>query len=93
MATCVGRRPVALIAGVISLVACVWRATATSYNSFVGACVLHGIGAGPAETLGPILIADVMFLHERGFWMNVYTWAYFGALMVSAVLDGKRALC
>lgn len=38
--------------------------------------------AGTAETIPPVLIADVMFLNERGLWMNVYTWSYFGSLMV-----------
>lgn len=33
----------------ICLVSIVWRAEATSYKSFIGACVLNGFGAGPAE--------------------------------------------
>jgi MFS family permease len=31
----------------------IWRAKATTYGSFMGACVLNGIGAGPAETMQP----------------------------------------
>jgi hypothetical protein len=38
----------------------------------MGACVLNGIGAGPAETMQPVIIADVLFLHERGFHMTLY---------------------
>jgi hypothetical protein len=44
-----------LVSTVIGIGACVWRETATSYNSFIGACALSGIGAGPGETLGPIV--------------------------------------
>jgi len=44
-----------LVSTVIGIGACVWRPMATSYNSFIGACALSGIGAGPGETLGPIV--------------------------------------
>ncbi|KUL89205.1 hypothetical protein ZTR_03616 [Talaromyces verruculosus] len=56
----------------------IWRAVAKDYGSFMGACILNGIGAGPAE---PTIIADVMFLHERGFWNTLYFTCYFGSLM------------
>lgn len=32
-----------------------------------------GIGSGAAETIAPITIADVFFLHERGAIMALYT--------------------
>lgn len=82
LSTTYGRRWVLIASATVSLGACIWRATAASYNSFLGACILHGVGAGTAETLPPVLISDIKFLHERGFWMNVYTWGYFGSLMV-----------
>lgn len=44
----------------------IWRAEAHSYKSFLGACVLNGFGAGPSETLPPLIISDVIFLHQRG---------------------------
>jgi hypothetical protein len=51
MAQTFGRRPVAIFSSVICLASMIWRAKATSYGSFMGACVLNGIGAGPAEVL------------------------------------------
>lgn len=33
----------------ICLVSNIWRAVATTYGSYMGACVLNGFGAGPAE--------------------------------------------
>lgn len=27
----------------------IWKAQAQTYSSFMGACVLNGIGSGPAE--------------------------------------------
>lgn len=32
-----------------------------------------GFGAGAAETIAPITISDVFFLHERGTVMALYT--------------------
>ncbi|KAI7970320.1 hypothetical protein EIK77_005461 [Talaromyces pinophilus] len=45
-----GRRPVLIISTLICLVSNIWRAVAKDYGSFMGACILNGIGAGPAET-------------------------------------------
>ncbi|KAA8913487.1 putative MFS transporter [Sphaerosporella brunnea] len=88
LSTTFGRRWALILAAIVSFVACIWRATANSYNHFLGACILHGIGAGPAETIPPVLIADVKLLKDRGFWMNVYTWSYFGSLMVGPIISG-----
>lgn len=43
---------------------------------------LNGIGAGPAETAQPTIIADVIFLHDRGKYNTLYFTFYFGSLMV-----------
>lgn len=72
MATQFGRRPVAILSNLVCLGSCIWRARATSYHSFLGACVVNGIGAGPAETLPPVIISDVTFLHTRGAFMVSY---------------------
>ena len=49
ISTSFGRRPVLIFSTLICLVSNVWRAVAPSYGSYMGACVLNGIGAGPAE--------------------------------------------
>ena len=77
-----GRRPVAIVTILITTASCIWRAKATTYNSFLGSAILCGIGSSPGETLGPVIIADIAFLHERGFWMGVYQWAFWSGLMV-----------
>jgi MFS family permease len=77
-----GRRPVAIFTTLITTASCIWRARATTYDSFLGSAVLCGLGSSPGETLGPVVIADVAFLHERGFWMGLYQWAFWSGLMV-----------
>jgi len=62
-----------------------------TYGSFMGACVLNGIGAGPAETIQPAVIADIFFLHDRGFWNTVYWVVYMGSLMVGPIISGSMS--
>ncbi|PWY94624.1 MFS transporter [Aspergillus sclerotioniger CBS 115572] len=89
--TVCGRRPVLIFSTLICLVSNVWRAVATSYGSYMGACVLSGFGAGPAETSQPEIIADTIFLHERGSFNTLYFTFYFGSLMVGPIIAGPMA--
>ncbi|OAX80208.1 hypothetical protein ACJ72_05464 [Emergomyces africanus] len=89
--TCFGRRPVLIFSTLVCLIASIWRGLATSYGSFMGASILNGFGAGPAETAQPQIIADIMFLHERGAYNTLYFTFYFGALVVSPVISGSMA--
>ena len=54
----------------------------------MGACVINGIGAGPAETMQPQVIADIFFLHDRGKWNTLYWVVYMGSLMVGPIVSG-----
>jgi len=49
---------------------------------------LNGIGAGPAESIQPAVIADIFFLHDRGFWNTFYWVWYMGSLMVGPIISG-----
>lgn len=68
-----GRRPVYLISYCIYLACTIWAIFDTSYAGFLAARIIMGIGSGAAETIAPITIADVFFLHERGAIMALYT--------------------
>ncbi|RHZ62586.1 putative MFS transporter [Aspergillus thermomutatus] len=91
MQTTYGRRPVLIFSTLICLVSNIWRALATSYGSYMGACILNGFGAGPAETSQPEIIADILFLHERGAYNTLYFTFYFGSLMVGPIISGPMA--
>ncbi|KAF2642880.1 MFS transporter-like protein [Massarina eburnea CBS 473.64] len=86
-----GRRPVYILSQVINFGTSIWRAKATSYGSFMGACVVNGIGAGPAETIMPAVIADMFFLHDRGKWNTLYWVVYMGSLMLGPIISGVMA--
>lgn len=87
-----GRRPVYIFSQLVCLASSIWRARAMTYGSFMGACVLNGLGAGPAETIQPAVIADIFFLHDRGFWNTLYWVFYMGSLMVGPIISGSMAL-
>lgn len=61
-----GRRPVYLVSYSLYLGSATWAAFARKYNGFLLARILLGFASGAAETIAPLSIADVFFLHERG---------------------------
>ncbi|KIW18807.1 hypothetical protein PV08_03096 [Exophiala spinifera] len=91
LSTSFGRRPVYIVSNLICLGSSIWRARAQTYGSFMGACVLNGIGAGPAETIQPAVIADIFFLHDRGKWNTLYWVVYMGSLMIAPIISGAMA--
>lgn len=88
LATKYGRRVALIFSTLIGTGACIWRAEAKSYNSFMGAVVIHGFSVGVCETISPMIISDVFFLHERGSYMTLYMWSYFSALILGPVFAG-----
>lgn len=68
---------------------CEYILTLTSIISDI--CRLNGIGAGPAETIQPAVIADIFFLHDRGYWNTLYWVIYMGSLMISPIIAGAMA--
>ncbi|KAF6813337.1 hypothetical protein CSOJ01_04681 [Colletotrichum sojae] len=73
MANKYGRRPVYVASYAIYFACTIWLILDRSYAGFLAGRVLMGFGAGAAETIAPISIADVFFLHERGTVMALYT--------------------
>ncbi len=63
-----------LACALITIGSCIWQATATSYSSFLGARILTGLGAAANESIMPVVVADVKFLHQRGRYLGLYLW-------------------
>ncbi|KAJ0108022.1 hypothetical protein J7T55_008158 [Diaporthe amygdali] len=91
LANCFGRRPIVIICGTICVLANVWQALVTSFPSFIGARVLSGLGAGANESLMPMVICDLLFVHQRGRSMALYFWAYFIGVFIGPVISGSIA--
>ncbi|KAL7917597.1 major facilitator superfamily domain-containing protein [Trichoderma austrokoningii] len=91
ISTCFGRRPALILSTLVCTVSSIWRVRATSYKSFLGASALNGFGAGPCESLMPQIIADVIFLHDRGKYQTLYFTIYFGSLAIGPIIAGSMA--
>jgi len=65
-----GRRPVYIIAFAGYTATAIWAGVAKGYTSELAARTIMGVFAGFGECVGPLTIADLFFLHERGFYMS-----------------------
>lgn len=65
-----GRRPVYIVSFIGYTVTAIWAGVASSYGSELATRVVMGFFTGSGECLAPLTIADIFFLHERGFYMS-----------------------
>ncbi|RYP91957.1 hypothetical protein DL770_001931 [Monosporascus sp. CRB-9-2] len=86
-----GRRPVVLVCGLVCILANVWQGLVTGYGSFIGARVISGLGAAANESIMPMVVADMLFVHQRGRSMALYFWAYFIGLFIGPIISGVIA--
>lgn len=68
-----------------------WQALVTSFPSFLGARVVSGLGAAANESIMPMVICDLLFVHQRGRSMALYFWAYFIGIFIGPVISGSIA--
>jgi MFS family permease len=66
----VGRRPVILACGVMAWVGGLWAGFSQSLDSHIAARCLQALGAGAVEALAPLIIQDIMFIHQRNRAMS-----------------------
>ncbi|KAH8901076.1 MFS general substrate transporter [Thozetella sp. PMI_491] len=78
-----GRRPALLISGTILFAATIAAALQNSFNGHLAARIVQGLASGCAESLLPLMLTEVTFLHQRGLIFGVY-WMVQGSL--SAVM-------
>lgn len=64
-----GRRPIYIASFVLYMATAAWCAVAKSPSSMLAARALLGCAAGAGEVLGPLTIADIFFVHQRGAMM------------------------
>lgn len=83
-----GRRPVYILSYLIYFGTAVWLIFDKSYGGFLAARILMGFGAGAAETIAPISIADIFFLHQRGRIMSSYTCFLSIGVAIGLVISG-----
>lgn len=67
-----GRRPTMIVCCIITLATDIWMAAAGSYWSFMAARLINGFGTGANESMLPLVVADLFFLHQRGKYIGIY---------------------
>lgn len=66
----IGRRPVILFAGICAWAGGLWAGMSTSLNSHLAARAVQALGAGAVEALIPLIIQDMVFIHQRNRAMS-----------------------
>lgn len=61
----IGRKPVLLLAGAMAWIGGLWAGFSNGLEPHLAARCLQGLGAGAVEALIPLIVQDMMFIHER----------------------------
>ncbi|KAK8056158.1 hypothetical protein PG993_001385 [Apiospora rasikravindrae] len=70
-----GRRPVLILSTIVLLAATIGSAAQDSYNGHLVSRIIQGLATGASESLLPLMLTEVTFLHQRGqvfglYWMT-----------------------
>ena len=65
LSVAIGRRPVLIVTAIAAWAGGFWAGASTTLNSHIAARVLHGLGAGSVEALLPLIVQDMVFIHQR----------------------------
>lgn len=65
LSTAIGRRPVLILTSTLAWTSGFWAGASTSLYSHIGARIFHGLGSGAVEALIPLIIQDLVFIHQR----------------------------
>ncbi|KAJ7863447.1 MFS general substrate transporter [Mycena olivaceomarginata] len=73
LANTYGRRPLLLFTTLLAAASSLGSGKAQTWSQLIGTRVLNGIGTSSFFTLGPGMVSDCFFLHERGRAMGIFT--------------------
>lgn len=66
------------------MVSCFWAAESKSFGSLAAARAVQGFAMAPMEALVPASIADIWFVHERGFQSAVFNLGVLGGINLAS---------
>jgi MFS family permease len=87
----IGKRPVLIACSGLFFVSTIWAAASRSWGSLFGARIVQGFAASVSEGLGPVIVADVYFLHERGLWVGVNLLTFTVGTSLGGIFSGLIA--
>lgn len=65
-------------------VSCFWGAEAKNFSSLVAARAVQGFCMAPMEALVPASIADIWFVHERGYRSSIFNLGVLGGINLAS---------
>ncbi|KAK6382786.1 hypothetical protein LTS17_003455 [Exophiala oligosperma] len=68
-----GRRPIYICGNLLAAVTNIAAGYCNTWSGIIATRVFNGIGAGSPTAIGAATICDMYFLHERGFYMGIFT--------------------
>ncbi|KAL7930741.1 major facilitator superfamily domain-containing protein [Trichoderma chlorosporum] len=86
-----GRRLTLLVSIVATTAVTLWTAYVQSRGEFFANRILLGIAASPQETLIEVIVGDLFFTHDRGFYMGAYSWTLWCGAFLTPVASGYVA--
>ncbi|UKZ76817.1 hypothetical protein TrVFT333_004531 [Trichoderma virens FT-333] len=86
-----GRRLTLLVSIVLTTAVTLWTAYVQTRGAFFANRILLGIVASPQETLIEVIIGDLFFTHDRGFFMGAYSWTLWCGAFLTPVASGYVA--
>ncbi|KAK7897451.1 hypothetical protein LTR67_005340 [Exophiala xenobiotica] len=70
----------------------IWAAVAPSFEEFVAARVLSSFFYSSPEALGPQIVADVFYLHQRATVTGIFTFFQFVGFSIAGLIGGFATL-
>lgn len=68
-----GRRPVYLVSALIAAVTNIAAGYSKTWSGILSSRAINGIFGGTPPAIGAATICDLYFMHERGFYMGIFT--------------------
>ena len=84
LAVKIGKRPIYIVTSIGLIASCFWGAEAASFGSLAASRALQGFCMAPMEALVPASIADIWFVHERGFRTAVFNLGVLGGINLAS---------
>ncbi|KAL5485631.1 hypothetical protein ACEPAI_6672 [Sanghuangporus weigelae] len=86
-----GRRPVYLLGNILLVWGGIWSAASQDLGNLTASRVIGGMGMAPIECLAQATVAwisDIFFVHERGKWIAVWSFALLGGICGVSIVNG-----
>jgi MFS family permease len=83
-----GRRPIYLLGNLLAGVTNVVAGNCTTWAGILATRAFNGIGAGSSVAIGAATICDLYYMHERGFYMGIFTFFLTNGPHVAPLIGG-----